>query len=143
MVKMLFGFGVGAALAAGLFLGPFQAASTNAEETPPVSGNNTEIDLSSLDIKLMLTTAGEEIQTPDTRRYYDTLMGRYHIDEFPTPTMEALTVDPVSLLPDIDRIAASAITTPLMEAGRAIQDPDLARFYWKLLGDSGWNLTPE
>jgi hypothetical protein len=139
---MLVGFFIGTVLSGALFLGPLRSATTRAlEEEQPVSGSTTaEMDLSVLDVKLMLTTAAGEIKTEETRQFYQKLMESYDVDNFPIPTQEILDVNPVGLLPDLGRINRSAMTVPLEEAGKRIKDPDIANFYYKLLKDAGWNV---
>jgi hypothetical protein len=144
MFKMLVGFFVGIVLTGALFLGPLESSATVAEDgMEPVSGNTTEeLDLSGLDVKQMLYTAGENILTEETQRYYETLLGEYDIDELPAPTEELLNSNPLAMLPDMGRVNNTAIMMPLEQAGKQIKDGEIAAFYYKLLRDAGWSITP-
>lgn len=138
---MLAGFFIGIVLAGALFLGPLHPTTTKAtEDTGATSGNETTIDLSGVDIKLMLTDTASKIDDADTRQYYQTLMDRYQIDQLPSASERSGNSSVLDILPDMQRVSNSAIVLPLEEAGKNIRDPDIARFYQKLLSDAGWNV---
>ncbi|MCX6013830.1 MAG: hypothetical protein NTV30_10630 [Chloroflexi bacterium] len=44
---------------------------------------------------------------------------------------------------DFEKFLYNALTMPLEEAGKQITDKDLARYYYKLLQNSGWNIKQE
>jgi len=142
MSKMLAGFAIGIVLTGALFLGPFHPSSTGAEAgTPAVSDNETAIDLSSVDIKQMLTDAGSKISDADTKQYYQILMDNYDIDNLPGAAERQDNMNPLQVLPNMERVNNAAITTPLEEAGKQIRDKDIAGFYQNFLDDVGWNIT--
>jgi len=145
MLRILTGFFIGFVLTGALFLGPLRPTPSGAEDPPPVSGNETvTIDLSQVDIKLMLTEADNSIRTEETRQFYETLMDSYGLADFPVWGNTTITDESslVQLLPDMERINNSAIIVPLVETGKRIRDPDIARFYYKLLRDAGWDIEP-
>jgi hypothetical protein len=77
-----------------------------------------------------LKSAGEQIADASTRAFYDRLINEYGLDE----ASGNVTDD---WIPDIDRIQRHALTLPLQEAGKAIQDKDIAAFYARFLVDTG------
>ena len=58
-----------------------------------------------------------------------------------TSTSDNLSL--VELLPDIEKIYREALLTPLDEAGKEIQDEDIAEYYQLLLKRSGLERPPD
>jgi hypothetical protein len=54
-----------------------------------------------------------------------------------SPILTSAGSGDAGLLPDIEKIYREAVISPLEEAGREIEDEDIARFYHKLLQRSG------
>ncbi len=77
-----------------------------------------------------LKSAGEQITDTATRAFYNKLIAGYGLDE-----ASANVTD--DWLPDIDMIQRHALTLPLQEAGKSIQDDDIAAFYARFLADTG------
>lgn len=77
-----------------------------------------------------LRSAGEQITDTATRVFYDRLIDGYGMDEASSNVTD-------DWLPDIDRIQRHALTLPLQEAGKRIQDKDIAAFYARFLVDTG------
>ncbi len=142
MIKMLVGAGIGVVLAVALLLGPFRSSASHADEgtTPSSSSTTAQEDISGLDIKLLLNSAADNIKTDGTRRYYENLLKGYGVDSLPDPSLERATADPLSLLPDMNKVNHVAITAPLVQAGAEISDPEIAQYYYKLLKDAGWEI---
>jgi hypothetical protein len=148
MFKMLLGFGIGAILALALALGPLQPMLTNGQQKAPGnsnietvnSDNPDSVTVTAADIKVMLDDAGANITDQKTKDYYQKLVSSYHLEDVPdvAPTVDG--TEPAEALPDMERISHSAIVMPLEEAGKGIQDSDTAKFYYKLLSDSGWDI---
>ncbi len=55
---------------------------------------------------------------------------------------EGETDDLASLLPDIPTIYHAALTDPFKQAEAEIHDPDIAKFYHKLMQDTGLTDSP-
>jgi len=155
MIKMLVGFFIGIVLMGALLLGPLNPSSSTHAEPGGIASPSTslgvtpssasvtipESDLAALNIRQLLTNAGENIQSPDTRAYYQSLMNRYDINSIPDPSVETLTTNPLKLLPDMNKVTSAAMTMPLESAGQQITDPEIKQFYYQLLNDSGWNIN--
>ena len=91
-----------------------------------------------------LYEVASEIQDQDTREFYDKLIGEYGLAEVSVNVTQAASSNLQEALPDVKRIQHAALTLPLLESGKHIQDRDLAEFYYKFLKDAGWpELTPE
>lgn len=91
----------------------------------------------------MLNRAGEKIKDEDIKKYYNTLIGEYGLEETSSDAVQEEDIKPEDILPDIERIQQAALTSPLREAGKHIRDKEIAEFYYKFLKDSGWKITPE
>ena len=83
-------------------------------------------------MKAPLVAAQSNITDKDTAAYYQKLVQGYELDTPVSGQEEAI--------PDFYKITSVAMTLPLTEAGKQFTDPDLARFYYKLLGDAGFDI---
>ena len=129
---------MGVTMTAALFLGPL--SSTNATDTtgtdlPELTTDNSTVHN---DILLLLQEAGDEIQSDDTRQFYQKLIHGYELTESSADISDTEDPDPVDILPDIAKISNTALSLPLQEAGKNIRDEEIARFYHKLLESIGW-----
>ena len=92
-----------------------------------------------------LTTAFQqvrsEIQDPDTREFYDKLIGEYDLGDSLLNVAGMESADGQTALPDIKRIQQAALTLPLLEAGKQIRDKDIAEFYRRFLQETGLAVT--
>ena len=93
-------------------------------------------------ISSMLQEASSKIQDEDIKKYYNTLIGEYGLEEPPSDATQEEYTNPEDILPDIERIQRAALTLPLREAGKHIRDKEIAEFYYKFLKDSGWKINP-
>ena len=92
------------------------------------------------DVYSLLQEAGNEIQDSDTNQYYKKLIQGYELDE-PLPELpEGEEPSPADILPDITKINQIALTLPLQEAGKNIQDVEISEFYYSFLESSGFTI---
>ncbi|MDD5288571.1 MAG: hypothetical protein PHY28_05610 [Dehalococcoidales bacterium] len=149
MLKLVVGLFIGLILAGALFFGPLKPIVTEGQEGTVSSqtqltntANDTDM-YSSGNVQQMLQEAKAQIRTAETGQYYDKLVTGYDIKD--TTLTESQIIDEssvLSVMPDIQRINNTAASMPLIEAGKDIKDEDIAKFYYKLLEDSGWNIKP-
>ena len=146
MRKLMVGLMCGATLSAVLFMvfggalssTPVTGQSDSSTTTETLTDNTTFRE----NIYLLLQDAGDEIQDYDTWRFYQKLVQAYELDEVPeTEPGEDPTA--AEILPDLNKINFVALYLPLEEAGRNIQDEELARFYYKFLQSAGWSISPD
>jgi len=143
--KIIIGFIIGTVLGAALFLGPLRPIITLGEESPeqsaPATGTVVSVDTdvyTSGNVKQILAEVRQQIQRDDIRRYYDTLMGSYDLKDGALTSELMLDEESVlSILPDILNISQNAMTLPLVEAGKEIKDPEIAKFYADYLQSTG------
>jgi hypothetical protein len=84
-----------------------------------------------------LRAAGNDIRDEQLSHYFKNLLQGYGFNT-------TLSVPPQeNTQPDFDQIIRVAMTMPLQEAGKEFTDKELARLYYQLLNDSGWNIKPE
>jgi len=126
------------------FLGPLSPTpavgeSNSSNTTEPVSDNATFRE----NIHSMLQDTGSKIRDEDISRFYQKLIEAYELDEASSGTPGDGDPSPADILPDMNKINHAALLLPLQEAGKNIQDKELARFYYKLLADVGWPIEPE
>ncbi len=103
------------------------------------SANADEVSLST--VKSILEGAKSQIQTQDMAQYYDKLITAYDLDNTDT-NQTSNGSGALSSLTDIQKINYAAMSTPLIEAGKNIKDKDIAKFYYKFLQDTGWDIKP-
>jgi len=129
--KIVLAFFAGAAFAA-VALAVWGLASPYARAQEGQSADNTSAPNSTYFVALSdnLKSAGSEIRDAGTRAFYDKLVAGYGLDE----ASGNVTDD---WLPDIDMIQRHALILPLQEAGRNIDDKDIADFYAKFMLDCG------
>jgi len=95
------------------------------------------------DVYSLLQEAGNEIQDSDTNQYYQKLIQGYELDE-PLPELpEGEEPSPADILPDITKINQIALTLPLQEAGKNIQDGEISEFYYSFLESAGFTIGPQ
>jgi len=122
-------------------LGSFSIAPATGEsggsEVTEMSSDNTTFRG---DVYSILQEAGNEIQDTDTSQYYQKLIQGYELDE-PFPELpEGEEPSPADILPDITKINQIALTLPLQEAGKNIQDDEIAEFYYSFLESAGFTI---
>jgi hypothetical protein len=106
-------------------------------EVREISSDNTTFRE---DVYSLLQEAGNEIQDSDINQYYQKLIQGYELDE-PLPELpEGEEPSPADILPDITKINQIALTLPLQEAGKNIQDDEIAEFYYSLLESAGFTI---
>ncbi len=106
---------------------PYAHAQESEQSTDNVTIRNSTYIIALND---NLKAAGEQIKDPGTRDFFDKLVASYGLDQ----ASGNVTDD---WLPDIDKIQRNAISLPLQEAGKTIQDKDIAAFYARFLKESG------
>jgi hypothetical protein len=76
--------------------------------------------------------AGQSIEDPDSRAYYDRLMRDLHpsIVNEDTPGL-------AGQLPDIEEISKQSLIAPLQQAGEGITDPEMKSHYERMMGEIG------
>ena len=89
-------------------------------------------DLNTESILDPLKRVGVEIDDRDIAEYYQLLIDQYDLVD------DIEIGDDPDLLPDINKIVRMAASLPLQEAGKNIQDEDIARFYHDFLEDVCW-----
>lgn len=129
----------GGALSSTPVIGYTDSSTTSETVTTETLTDNTTFREN---IYSLLQDAGNEIQDYDTWRFYQKLVQAYELDEVPeTEPGEDPTV--AEILPDLNKINFVALYLPLEEAGRNIQDEELAQFYYKFLQSAGWSISPD
>ena len=73
-------------------------------------------------VTLDLQLAGEIIEDPELKAYYDKLLEE---------------IGPQESEPNIEKIVYESLTTPYQQAGLQIEDPQLKAFYYRFIGDIG------
>jgi hypothetical protein len=114
--------------------------------TPEVraNGNESTLDFMSTinetyktELVRPLNAVAVEIQDQDISEFYDKLISQYELQEASANVTQVASSNLQEVLPDIKRIQYTAISLPLLEAGKRIQDEDIAEFYSKFLKDTG------
>lgn len=85
-----------------------------------------------------LQEAGGEIQDSDIAQFYQKLLREYGLDEPSSGITQDEHLGLAGMLPDIENINYTALALPLQEAGRNIQDKEIAEFYYRFLEATGW-----
>ena len=149
MRKLIVGLIAGSVITGALFVtfvGPLSstpaAAGGEPESSSPIE-TSTDNTTFRGNIYGILQRAGSEIQDSDTSRYYQLLVGAYELGEPPSGTPDGEDPNPSDILPDINKISRTALILPLQEAGKRIQDKELAQFYYKFLASAGWPIEPD
>lgn len=143
MIKIVIGLVIGMILTGALFMGPLAEIPSRAEadNSSPreVPAGIAEVYRESL--LSPLQNAGDEITDNENRQFYHKLMQEYELDEIANETTRTDSDTLNKLVPDIEKIHNAAITLPLQEAGKNIQDEKIRQFYYELLEDAGWELN--
>ncbi len=141
MIKLIIGLFAGMVLMGVLFLGPLSpaTASGHAEESDQQVSRSDIADLFRESVLQPLLEAGDEIQDADNKQFFQKLIGSYHLEDDAT-TEYPEDAELSELLPDIKSINYSALSLPLKEAGKNINDPEIARFYYDFLKRAGWTI---
>lgn len=82
-----------------------------------------------------LTTAAGEASDPQIAQFSQKLIQSYDLEETGTGINEQSDLS--ELLPDLKKINKAAMETPLEEAGKQIQDKELAEFYNRFITKCG------
>jgi hypothetical protein len=135
-IKLVLAFLSGAVLTAAVIMAITVITPSARAEKSPVNIDNiniaaTDNGTSMQDLTDALNRVRSEIHDPEILAYYDKLVTSYHLED-----------TPASGIPDIEAVQRSAMTMPLVEAGKTIKDPDLKDFYQQFLERSGF-LTVE
>lgn len=138
MLRMIGGLVAGTIFTAILFMGPLSPSpvageSDNSTQTPDAETYREAVST-------LFREAGNQIQDSDIHGYYQKLQQEYALDQESSWIVPAEDSSPEAILPDIEKINHTALTLPLEEAGKNIKDEDIARFYYKLLNDAGWQI---
>ncbi len=142
MIKTIIGMLVGMILMGVLFMGPLSQTSAAGKPADP-SQPEASADIAETYREALISPlqkAGDEIQDADTSQFYQKLLRGYNLDEVSSEAPRAEDSNPVDLLPDIKHINQTALSLPLQEAGKNIQDEEIAQFYYKFLKDAGWEI---
>ncbi len=130
MFRAIIGLLAGVLLAGALFAGPLSPLPMMAEPgdtgTDPATSDGAISAAGTITEVLNGTVDG--ITDTDIAAYYEKLVDSYRLDE---------TAAGAETLPDIDNITRQAITLPLQEAGKTIQDTEIAEFYQDFLVRTG------
>jgi len=132
-MKLAVAFFAGAAFAlAGVVIAGIVTPYAKAQDgQTQVDGTAPASDTSLTDLNNAFQQARLEIHDPDIAAYYDKLVSAYAIS---TPSDSQSSA---AALPDVKNIQQAALTLPLQEAGKQINDPEIAQFYRKFLNDTG------
>jgi hypothetical protein len=131
-MKMWIAFLAGAAVAVSIIVGVnIFMPSARAEENTAGQTVTDDNETTTLDIINMLEQGRSRITDADTLEYYDKLVTGYQLKDSQG--------NPVAV-PDIEQIQNTAVTLPLWEAGKQIRDPEIKKFYYKFLTDSGFDI---
>lgn len=113
-------------------------------QEPDLTENSADnITPSNNTIIMMLEEAAENIQDDELAYFYQELLQEYELLEQPAATVDDEPINSTAVLPDIFKINRTAITLPLQEAGRNIQDKEIADFYYRFLMGAGWAIEPD
>ncbi len=145
MIKMIVGLLVGMVLMAALFMGPLSQSSAAGKSADP-GQSEALVDIAETYREALISPlqkAGGEIQDADTQEFYQKLLREYNLEEVPSEASRADQSGLTGLLPDIKNINQTALSLPLQEAGKNIQDKEIAQFYYNFLKDAGWEIQSD
>ncbi|MEE9398979.1 MAG: hypothetical protein V3V23_01785 [Dehalococcoidales bacterium] len=139
MFKLIIGLFMGMLLTGALFMGVLAANPANGQSgdfnltdmLPDITGIYHESLISPLQ------EAGKEVTDSDIGRMYQKLLREYELNELSREAGQGENFNPAKMLPDIQNINRVAITLPLEEAGKNIQDEEIAQFYSEFLESAG------
>ncbi len=145
MIKTIIGLFVGMILMGVLVSGPLSSTPVKGKfadsSQPEALANIAETYHQAL--LSALHKAGDEIQDEDIARFFQKLLQEYDLDEASHGAPQDEDSSRTELLPDIKNINQVALSLPLREAGKNIQDEDIARFYYKFLKSAGWTIESD
>jgi hypothetical protein len=81
--------------------------------------------------------AESQVQDREIGGFYQKLVAAYALDKSMVKSTESNMIDPSDMLPDVKTIQNTALTLPFQEAGKNIQDKELAEFYQKFVTSAG------
>jgi len=116
---------------------------TLAQESDLTDNQTDHVEVNYETITSVLEEAGKNIQDREIARYYWKLLQEYELESPSLVIEEDEPSSPAVVIPDIEKINHAAITLPLQEAGRNIQDKEIAEFYYRFLNGAGWNIEPD
>jgi len=150
MKKLFYGLVIGLALATAVFLGPLSVntalgnpGSSELPEPADDYNGSEEIIAEVAEVgreALMdaLDKAGESIRDKEILEYYLLLIDNYQLEELSSENSSSEQYSPAGIVPDIYQINRAAASLPLIEAGKNIEDEDIAGFYSRFLKSTGW-----
>ena len=112
---------------------PSTARSQSNDQQFPVTG------VASMYKQAMLspfTRAATEIKDPKMASYFNELVASMELDK-PAAVSDDQPASLANVLPDITKIQKTAMTTPLIAAGKGIQDKEISDFYQGFLKQCG------
>ncbi len=134
MKRLITGILTGIVLTCSLIAVPLTSSTSASGQNnePYESGPTDATDIDKEGILNTLKQAGAEINDKDIAEYYQLLVEQ--LDR-----LDGIRVsDKMDPFPDINGIVRLSASLPLQEAGKNIQDEDIARFYHDFLEDVGW-----
>ncbi len=139
MVRMLFGVVIGASLTLVIVFSYILPSSASGHDTE-FSGTGSQ-DITTQVRNAMLSplqkSAAESAKT-ESGKYLNKLIGEYRLDDLPAG--KGANGELADMVPDIKAINEKAMALPLFEAGKQIQDREIAAFYYDFLKRSGWTV---
>ena len=78
-----------------------------------------------------------QVQDREIDGFYQKLVAGYALDKNLAESTSSETSDPSGMLPDVRAIHNKALSLPFQEAGKNIQDKELAEFYQKFVISAG------
>lgn len=134
MKRLITGILTGIVLTCSLIAVPLTSStSASSQNNEPYESSPTDAtDIDKEGILNTLKQAGAEINDKDIAEYYQFLVEQ--LDR-----LDGIQVsDEMDPFPDINGIVRLSASLPLQEAGKNIEDEDIARFYHDFLEDVGW-----
>jgi hypothetical protein len=134
MKRLITGILTGIVLTCSLIAVPLTSStSASSQNNEPYESSPTDAtDIDKEGILNTLKQAGAEINDKDIAEYYQLLVEQLD-------SLDGIQVsDEMDPFPDINGIVRLSASLPLQEAGKNIQDEDIARFYHDFLEDVGW-----
>lgn len=134
MKRLITGILTGIVLTCSLIAVPLTSStSASSQNNEPYESSPTDAtDIDKEGILNTLKQAGAEINDKDIAEYYQLLVEQLD-------SLDGIQVsDEMDPFPDINGIVRLSASLPLQEAGKNIEDEDIARFYHDFLEDVGW-----
>ena len=134
MKRLITGILTGIVLTCSLIAVPLTSSTSASSQNnePYESSPSDATDIDKEGILNTLKQAGAEINDKDIAEYYQLLVEQLD-------SLDGIQVsDEMDPFPDINGIVRLSASLPLQEAGKNIEDEDIARFYHDFLEDVGW-----